>query len=357
MRNILVTGGLGYIGSHTSIKLIEEGYNVFIVDSLVNSSIKVLKKIQVLTLEKQKILKNKLFFFRGDIRDKYFLGKVFSLAKDKGLKLDLVIHFAGLKSVSESELYPELYWEINVGGAKTLLECMQESGCYSIIFSSSATIYGNSENPILTENLNKKPLNYYGKTKSYVEDMLFDIYKNSNQSWKILNLRYFNPIGAHPSGLIGENIFNSNNNLFPAICKVAKGEEKELKIYGKNWPTKDGTCVRDFVHILDIAEGHVASINFLKKYKSKFISINLGTGIGTTVLELIKNFEISNKIKINYIFKERREGDTARYVASNLLAYELLEWRPKLNLVSMCRDGWNWYNNYKFKGSKIDKII
>lgn len=344
MRNILVTGGLGYIGSHTSIKLIEKGYNVFIIDSLVNSSRKVFNKIKTISSEKLIKNRNKIFFYKGDVRDKYFLNKIFSISKDMGLKIDLVIHFAGLKSVSESELNPNLYWEINVEGAKILFDCMQNNDCKSIIFSSSATVYGNYKDKILTEDLKRKPSNFYGKTKSYVEDLLFDIYKNSNDSWRVINLRYFNPIGAHPSGLIGENIEAINNNLFPEICKVAIGKKKELNIYGKNWLTKDGTCVRDFIHISDIADGHVDSINYLDKFESKFESINLGTGIGTTILELIKIFESANNIKINYVFKKRRKGDIASYVSSNNLAHELIKWRPKLSLKQMCKDGWNWYN-------------
>ncbi len=344
MRNILVTGGLGFIGSHTSIKLIEEGYNVFIIDSLVNSSRKVFNKIKTISSEKLIKNRNKIFFYKGDIRDKDFLNKIFSISKDKGLKIDLVIHFAGLKSVSESESNPDLYWEINVEGAKILFDCMQENDCRSIIFSSSATVYGDSEDKILTENLNKKPSNFYGKTKSHVEDLLFNIYKKSNKSWKIINLRYFNPIGAHPSSLIGEKIDTKNNNLFPEICKVAKGEKKQLYIYGQNWLTKDGTCIRDFIHIMDIAEGHVASINYLRKIQSEYKSINLGTGIGTTVLDLIKIFERENNIKINYIFKNKRKGDIKSYVASYKLAHKLIHWSPKLNLKQMCKDGWNWYN-------------
>ena len=219
---------------------------------------------------------------------------------------------------------------------------MKKYGCKTIVFSSSATIYKCNENLLIKENQILDPINPYGMTKLIIEELLNDIYKSDCENWRIANLRYFNPIGAHNSGLLGEEPLNTPNNIFPLITRVAIGEIKLLKIYGKDWPTKDGTGVRDYIHVMDLAEGHIRTLEYLLDQKPQIININIGTGIGTSVLELIKVFEEVNKVKIPFQFAERRHGDNAFVVADNSLARSLLKWEPKFAISDMCRDGWQW---------------
>ncbi len=336
MKKILVTGGAGYIGSHTCLALLENGLSVVVVDSLVNSSLRSLKKI--FEISKNKNLK----FMSGDIRDKSFLTDIFNEEKKIGEPIDAVIHLAGLKSVSESVSNPVLYWDVNVRGSINLLEVMDLNYCSTIVFSSSATIYDSSNNSILNENSLVKPINAYGNTKVSIEVLLNNLYLSNTKKWRIINLRYFNPIGAHPLGLIGENAKREAQNIFPIISKVGLGNIKQLEIYGNNWSTKDGTPVRDYLHIMDLARGHLSALDFLIKNNSTFLNINLGSGTGISVLELVNIFQDVNKIRIPYIFKERRLGDPGYLVADISLAKKLLNWIPKFTIEEMCEHGWKW---------------
>tara|TARA_Y100000589_G_scaffold313221_1_gene334349 strand:- start:31073 stop:32119 length:1047 start_codon:yes stop_codon:yes gene_type:complete len=342
MVNTLVTGGLGYIGSHTCIKLIENGFNVYILDSLHNSSYKVFENLSYIRNSTKNCRVGSLDFFCGDIRNYECIENIFNYSKNRNQPIDMVLHFAGLKSISESNLYPEKYWDINYEGTKVLLDVMDKNGCSTIIFSSSATVYGDAGSGIINEDFKIKPNNVYGKTKAKVEELLLKKYKSS-KNWNIINLRYFNPIGAHKSGLIGDNSSKEFNNLFPLLCKSANNELDFIRIFGKDWDTRDGTCIRDFIHVVDIAKGHLSAVDFILNKKNIFLSINLGTAKGTTVLELVKIFEEATQKKINYIFVERRIGDVGSYIASNKLAKEKLNWSPQLSILAMCIDGWKWY--------------
>ena len=342
MLNIFITGGLGYIGSHVCSLLLEEGHNVYILDSLKNSSFSVLRNLKIIRNSFNNSKKGFIKFFKGDIRDRNSIAAIFKYSKDIDHSIDVVLHCAGLKSVKESLLLPKEYWNVNVEGTKILLNEMEANGCKNIIFSSSATVYGNKKPQILKEDSEIMPANIYGKTKAYAEKILLNKY-NKKKDWKIINLRYFNPIGAHKTCLIGEESKSNYENLFPILCKVALKEKDFLEIYGEDWDTKDGTCIRDFIHIIDIAKGHLSAINYIINNKCHYLSINLGTAKGTTVLEIIEAFEKVTKKRINYIFKQRRVGDVASYVASNTMAKEYLNWEPSFSLNDMCIDGWTWY--------------
>ncbi len=344
MKKLFITGGCGFIGSHTCYVLLEAGYEIIVFDSNINSSDTPLKKLKCLKYSQEIDFESKLRFIRGDIRDTRLLRSIFSDAIDQGNPIDAVIHFAGLKSVSESILFPLSYWEVNVGGTVSLLKVMEEFNCQTIVFSSSASIYDFSGIKSFNENDLIKPKSPYGQTKEVIEKILFSSYESSKTNWKIVNLRYFNPIGAHPSGLIGENFSSKSDNLFPHICMVASGEKKYLEIFGNDWPTDDGTCIRDYIHVLDLAEAHMSAIQMLCSSNSKIVNINIGTGKGTSVLELAKIFEKVNKCKIPIIFSERRRGDIPFSVADNSFALEILNWFPKRNIDDMCRDGWQWLN-------------
>ena len=342
MKNILVTGGTGFIGSHTCISLLKQGYNITIVDSNINSSYKSLQKI----IEVGKIeginFRDNLFFLKGDIRNKKFLDNVFFEAKRKNKRINAVIHFAGLKAVHESISDPIKYWDNNVNGSLNLFRIMEKYNCKDIVFSSSATVYGNIERDFIKEDSKLNPTNPYGHTKLAVEMILNDIFNITKSRLKIAILRYFNPIGAHQSGLIGESPLNKSNNLFPYICKVAAGGLEKLSIFGNDWNTIDGTCIRDFIHVMDLADAHVAALEYLFDNNSQIISLNIGTGKGTSVLELVNLFMEVNKCNLPILFTERRSGDVKRLVADNNLALKKLNWFPKRDLKIMCKDGWNW---------------
>ena len=344
LSSILVTGGTGFIGSHTCASLIENGYKVVVVDSLINSSRNVINKIPKIVNTSFQFNKffNKIDFFEGDIRDKNLLKNIFKKYKNLNDDIQGVIHFAGLKSVKESISEPLKYWDTNVASTINLLEIMIEFNCFNIVFSSSATIYDSSTGSLLDELSKINPINTYGRTKAVIEQILTDLHNSSPEQWKIINLRYFNPIGAHPSGIIGEEPKGIPNNIFPLITKVASRDIKEIKIFGNDWDTPDGTGIRDYIHVMDLADGHVRALKNLENSSSKILNINLGTGIGTSVLELIKTFEKVNKLKIPYTYESRRAGDYAKVVADNKLAKVLLNWEPKRNLEQMCRDGWKW---------------
>lgn len=347
MRTILVTGGTGFIGSHTSIGLLLRGYKICILDSLVNSKKDVLQKIKSLTLHISPLGSSAIDFVNCDIRDSDTLEKVFIKFQREGNPIDAVLHFAGLKAVGESVRFPIEYWANNVGGTINLLLVMKKYNCKTIIFSSSASIYGDTNKEYLDENTMVNPANPYAKTKSTIEGYLKDIFDSDPNSWRIANLRYFNPIGAHPSGEIGENPLGIPNNIFPKLIKVACKEIQKIEVFGRDWDTPDGTGIRDYIHVMDLADGHICALEYLRKYSSKFINLNLGTGIGYSVLDLIHTFSITNNVKIPYIFAPKRPGDVSRLVANNNLAIKLLNWLPKRNLKDMCRDGWNWHKKYQ----------
>ena len=342
MKNILVTGGAGFIGSHTCLVLLERGHNIFVIDSFVNSSLNSLEKVLEIRKNKNGELIGKLEIFNGDLTNKSFVRKVFLDIYKKVELIHGVIHFAGLKSISESILNPINYWEANVTGTINLLEIMENNQCNNLVFSSSASIYDQKENSTLNENACLNPISPYSNTKYTIEKILSDLYKSSKGSWRIVSLRYFNPIGAHPSGLIGEDPKGTPNNLFPLIVNTALGLQNKLKIYGNDWPTKDGTPIRDYIHVMDVAESHADILeNLFYKDKCHFY-LNIGTGIGTTVLELIKVFEKVNNVKVPYVFTERREGDSCCVIADNKLLVSKFNFKPRRNLEDMCRDGWKW---------------
>jgi UDP-glucose 4-epimerase len=330
-KNILVTGGLGYIGSHTIITLENSGYNTIIFDNLSNSDINNLYKIQ-------EISKKELKFIQGDIRNKNEIERVF-----QNFDIKSIIHFAGLKSVSESIKNPLKYYENNVMGTIILLNSAIEWGIERFIFSSSATVYGPLNKIPYKEDSELIPLNPYGRTKLIVERILSDLSSSSNNI-NIANLRYFNPVGAHKSGLIGESPRGTPNNLMPFINDVACGKRDILNIFGSDYPTIDGTGVRDYVHVMDIADGHLAALNYLEK-EQKDLVINLGTGIGHSVLQVINAYESVSGIKIPHQFVDRRNGDIAEYWADTELAESMLNWKSKKTLIEMCEDSWLWARN------------
>ena len=346
MEIILVTGGAGFIGCHTCLSLLEKGFEVFVIDSYINSHKKSLEKVLNIFSNSKEYKPDMLHVFEGDIRDYESIYRVFDFASKKNKTIDGVIHFAGLKSVSNSIHKPLEYWDVNVRGTHTLLKVMDNMNCKNLVFSSSATVYANS-NKNLKEDFRKESINPYASTKMAVEQLLNDIYL-SDQNWRICNLRYFNPIGAHESGLIGENPLGGTNNLFPLINLVASNQLSNIEIYGIDWPTKDGTCVRDYIHVMDIAEGHLSALHFLFANKPHIYNFNLGTGFGYSVLELIRTFEEVNKIKIPFVLSPRRDGDNAYVVADNSMALSLLNWRPSRTIQDMCRDGWKWQKKNRY---------
>ncbi len=343
-KSILITGGLGFIGSHTCSMLLMRNFKLFIIDNLENCSGKCINYLNTIKANDNKNLDQKLIFKKGDIRDFDFLKEVFKMAIDNNSPIDYVIHFAGLKSVADSIQKPIEYWENNVFGTINLLKVMNIFNCFTLVFSSSATIYGSEKGSFFEESSLIKPINPYGQTKAAIEKFLLDIYKSNPSKWRIANLRYFNPIGAHPSGKIGEESFSKVTNIFPLIMNAASGIIKNLEVYGNDWPTVDGTCIRDYIHVMDLAEAHIAALNFLCKQKSYFENINIGTGKGTSVLELIKTFEKVNCCRVPYVFASRRQGDVSVSVAENELAKSLFNWFPKRSIEDMCKDGWRWQN-------------
>ena len=342
MKRILLTGGSGFIGSHTSLVLLEKGYELIVLDSHVNSSPNPINRVKDLVRLKNKDLYTNIQLFEGDIRDDQFLKKIFLDSREEGKSIEAVIHFAGLKSVAESISDPLLYWESNVSGTIELLKVMKEFDCRTMIFSSSATIYGLAGSELINEDSDIRPINPYGRTKAAVEQLLNDVFYSNPGNWRVANLRYFNPIGAHPSGSLGEDPLGIPNNIFPIITRVASGQIKELQIYGNDWDTPDGTGVRDYIHVMDLAEGHVSALEYLLEQKPQIINLNLGTAIGTSVLELVNTFQKVNNIKVPYVFVDRRKGDIPITIADNSLSLSTLNWSPRRNLIEMCRDGWAW---------------
>jgi len=342
MNSVLVTGGCGYIGSHTVLSLLENGHKVYIIDSFKNSSPLVIKRLlEMNDYVKCKVSEN-LHLIKGDLRSSKDLEKVFMDAMEDGNEIKSVIHLAGLKSVKESIKEPISYWDFNLTGTINLLKIMNHFSCRTLIFSSSATIYSYSQEKLLNENSFIKPINPYGRTKETIEVFLKDIYSSYPDKWRIVNLRYFNPIGAHFSGKLGENPIGNPNNIFPLILKVASKEISKLKIYGNNWNTKDGTCIRDYIHVMDLAEGHVAALDFLVTNSCRILNLNIGTGVGSSVLDLINIFQDENNVEVPYEISKRRDGDQENVVADNSRILSTLNWKPKRSIQNMCRDGWRW---------------
>jgi len=329
LNTILVTGGLGYIGSHTCVALAAAGYGMVIVDNLSNAKPQVLERIRELAPNAS------LAFHEADIRDRAGLERIFSSSS-----LDAVIHFAGLKAVGESVEKPLLYYDNNVGGTLQLLAAMQKHGVRRIVFSSSATVYGEPEKLPIPETHRLGPTNPYGQTKLMIEQILRD-YSGSDPDFRYAALRYFNPTGAHPSGRIGEDPAGIPNNLFPYIAQVAVGRRAALNVWGRDYATPDGTGVRDYIHVVDLAEGHVAALHYLEN-KNSSLTANLGTGRGYSVLDAVKAFERASGKRIALEFAPRRAGDVAACYADAALAARELGWRTRLGLDEMCADVWRW---------------
>ena len=342
MENILVTGGAGFIGSHTCLCLKRKGYKIHIIDNFINSCDKPLKIIPSIIEDKNTFNEKKIEIHNGDLRNKNSIKSIFEKLSSKGFFFKGVFHFAGLKSVKESILNPIKYLDFNLYGTINLLDVMQEFNCKNIVFSSSATVYGNNNKGAISEDCPINPINPYGSSKVAVERLLEDVFNIKKNEWRISCLRYFNPVGAHESGLIGEDPKGQPNNLFPLITQAAIGSIKGIDIMGDNWPTPDGTCIRDYIHVMDLAEAHVLAFEYILKSNPQILNLNLGTGKGTSVLNLIKTFESVNKVKIPYKFSGRRLGDVPSLVADNKLALMKLNWEPKRNLQQMCKDGWRW---------------
>ena len=300
MSTILVTGGTGFIGSHTCVGLLTEGYKLIMLDSFANSSFSSLLRLKKLISRINPSLLSNLEFVECDIRNFKKLNNVFKQTIQKGNPIEGVIHFAGLKAVRESIEFPLNYYENNIVGTITLINVMEQNNCRTIIFSSSASVYGNSRKLLIDEKTKVNPINPYAITKSVVENLLQNIFESKKNNWRIINLRYFNPIGAHPSGLIGEDPLGIPNNLFPKLVEVASGRIKKIQIFGSDWDTPDGTGIRDYIHVMDLADGHVSALKYLFERKRKFINLNLGTGKGYSVLELISTFSEVNKVKVPY---------------------------------------------------------
>ena len=327
-ETILVTGGCGYIGSHTCVELLNAGHEVVVFDNLSNSRLEALQRVE-------RITGKPVAFVTADLNDRDALREVF-----ENHSIGAVVHFAGLKAVGESVAKPLLYYHNNVSGSIVLFETMAEFAVKRIVFSSSATVYGDPHSVPIRESFPLRAANPYGRTKLVIEDILRDI-AASDPSWRIAMLRYFNPVGAHESGLIGEDPNGIPNNLMPYISQVAVGLRKELSVFGNDYPTHDGTGVRDYIHVVDVAAGHLAALETLDKHGGT-LTVNLGTGHGYSVLDMVRAFEKASGHRIPYRIAGRRPGDIASCYADPALAYELMGWRAVRDLDAMCRDAWRW---------------
>ena len=327
--NVLVTGGAGYIGSHTCVELIETGHTPIVIDNLYNSSAKSLERVKEITGVEVK-------FYEGDVRDEALLNRIF----DEN-EIGAVIHFAGLKAVGESVAKPLAYYDNNLISTMVLARVMGNRGCKKIIFSSSATVYsGDNEMPLRENSKTGNCTNPYGWTKYMCEQILRDI-AFADPEWSVVLLRYFNPVGAHKSGKIGEHPNGIPNNLMPFISQTAIGKRKQLSVFGNDYDTHDGTGVRDYIHVVDLAKGHVAAVSYMQGNKGEAV-FNLGTGTGYSVLDMVKAFETANGIPVPYVIAERRPGDLATCYADPTKSREVLGWTAKHDQTDMCRDTWNW---------------
>jgi UDP-glucose 4-epimerase len=326
--HILVTGGTGYIGSHACVALLAARHEISVIDNLSNSQREVVDRIE-------QIAGRRPTFHQGDVRDHEFLRSVFAQKP-----VDSVLHFAGLKSVGESVAKPLLYYDCNVGGALALCAVMNDFGVKTLIFSSSATVYGDPQSVPIGEDFPRSATNPYGASKLMIEDMLADL-SRSDPQWRIARLRYFNPVGAHQSGLIGEAPSGIPNNLMPYVAQVATLQRERLSVFGNDYPTPDGTGVRDYIHVMDLAEGHLAALDYLVEHEG-LLTVNLGTGRGFSVLEMVRSFEQASGRAIPYSIVARRPGDIAACYADPALAEKLLGWKANRGIDDMCRDAWRW---------------
>ena len=326
--HILVTGGTGFIGSHTCVALMAAGHETSIIDNLSNSQRDVPDRIEAIAGKRPA-------FFEGDVRDAALLRDIFARRR-----VDAVVHFAALKAVGESLAQPLRYYDCNLGGTLALCKAMCEAGVKTLVFSSSATVYGAPTSLPIREDFPRSTTNPYGASKLMIEDILADLAK-ADASWKISRLRYFNPVGAHESGLIGELPSGIPNNLMPYVAQVAAGQREFLSVFGGDYPTPDGTGVRDYIHVMDLAEGHVAALEYLQR-EGGLQTFNLGTGCGYSVLDMVRSFEKASGRAVPYRLVERRSGDIAACYADPALAAQRLGWQAKRGLDEMCRDAWNW---------------
>ncbi|SFV75943.1 UDP-glucose 4-epimerase [hydrothermal vent metagenome] len=325
---VLVTGGAGYIGSHTCVLLVEAGYEIVVFDNLSNSSLESIRRVE-------KIVGKKIPFIKGDIRSHEDLRGAF-----EAYDIDSVIHFAGLKAVGESVNEPLKYYDNNIGGTVALCEVMNEYNCKKMVFSSSATVYGDPHTTPITEDFPLSATNPYGRTKLFIEYILRDI-SVSDADFSVALLRYFNPVGAHSSGLIGEDPNDIPNNLMPFISQTAVGKREKLNVFGGDYDTHDGTGVRDYIHVVDLADGHLKALEYLEKNKG-VLTVNLGTGNGYSVLDVVKAFEKASGKKVPYEIVGRRAGDVAKCYADPSYAKKVLNWSAKKDLEQMCIDTWRW---------------
>lgn len=328
---ILVTGGAGYIGSHTVVVLVEAGYDVVVFDNFCNASYKSIESVE-------KIVGKKIPLVEGDIRNPEDLEKVFN-----NYPIDAVIHFAGLKAVGESVAEPLKYYDNNINGTAVLCDVMQKHGCKSIVFSSSATVYGDPHTVPITEDFPLSATNPYGRTKLFIEEMLRDLYTSDN-TWKVVLLRYFNPVGAHASGTIGEDPNGIPNNLMPFITQTAVGKRECLSVFGDDYDTVDGSGVRDYIHVMDLALGHVKAVEKMQSF-TEVMAINLGTGQGYSVLEMVKAFEKASGKPVPYQIAPRRSGDVATMYANPDYAAQILDWKASRGIQEMCEDSWRWQSH------------
>ncbi len=326
--NILVTGGSGYIGSHACVALLAAGHAVTVVDDLSNSRPEVIDRVG-------QIAGRRPVFVEGDVRDRALLRQIFARSP-----IDAVIHFAGLKAVGESVAQPLRYYDCNVGGAIALCAAMAEAGVRTLIFSSSATVYGDPASVPIREDFPRSATNPYGASKLMIEDILADL-AQADDHWRIARLRYFNPVGAHESGLIGEEPNGVPNNLLPYVAQVAAGTRLQLSVFGNDYPTPDGTGVRDYIHVMDLVEGHLAALDYLRD-KGGLLTVNLGTGCGYSVLDMVRAFAAASGRPVPYALVPRRPGDVASCYADPRLAEQLLGWQARRGIEQMCRDAWRW---------------
>jgi UDP-glucose 4-epimerase len=330
-KTILVTGGAGYIGSHTCVQLLAAGYDVVVLDNFSNSCAEAVRRVEALAGRSVTLVE-------GDIRDRAALDALFAAHR-----IDAVIHFAGLKAVGESVEQPLRYYQNNVTGTVVLCEAMQQAGVKNMVFSSSATVYGDPASVPIQEDFPTSATNPYGRSKLMIEEILRDLHV-ADAGWNIALLRYFNPVGAHPSGRIGEDPQGIPNNLMPYIAQVAVGRREYLNVWGNNYPTHDGTGVRDYIHVMDLADGHVRALEWLTRGQG-IRAFNLGTGIGYSVLDMLKAFERACGKTLPYRIVERRPGDIARCYADPAAARDELGWEARLGVQAMCEDAWRWQSN------------
>ena len=351
MAKVLIAGGAGFIGSHTCLVLLEAGHQLVVFDNFSTGSSESLRRVQELTGTAGS---DRLRVVEGDIRHPEDLSKAFATGRGR---FDAVIHFAGLKAVAQSVHEPLLYWDVNVGGSQHLLAAMAEHGCRTLVFSSSATVYGLPERIPIPETAAVLPINPYGHTKAAVERMLADLAASESSpppaseaarsgGWRIARLRYFNPVGAHPSGRIGEDPQGPPDNLFPYVSQVALGRRPRLQVFGGDWPTPDGTGIRDYIHVMDLAEGHLATLEALWNEPPQLLTLNLGSGRGYSVLEVVRAFERASGRVVAFDLVARREGDAAHSVADSSEALRRLGWRVRRDLGQMCADGWRWQQHH-----------